>query len=74
MMDCNCPGRGIKALTVESSSLDQLIWHLLDIKQPVDVHDVASNLKNFVLSSFLGKVHHFTVGTQAGGVVLRVLS
>ena len=55
MMDNNCHSRGIKALTVESSSLDQLIWHLLDIKQPVDVHVVAPNLKNFVLSSFLRK-------------------
>jgi hypothetical protein len=61
MMDCNYPGRGIKALTVEFSSLDQLIWHLLNIKQSV----------NFVLSSFSRK---FTIGTQAGGVVLRVLS
>jgi hypothetical protein len=32
MMDCNCPDRGFKALTVESGSLDLLIWYLLDIK------------------------------------------
>ena len=71
MMDHNCHGRGVKALTVESSSLDQLIWHLLYIKQPMDVHVVAPILKNFVLSE---EVHHVTVDTQAGGVVLRVLS
>ena len=55
MMDHNCHGRGIKALTVESSSLDLLIWYLLDFKKPVDVHVVAPNLKNFVLSSFSRK-------------------
>jgi hypothetical protein len=32
MMECNCPGQGFKALIVESGSLDQLIWYLLDIK------------------------------------------
>ena len=52
MMDCNYAGQGIKALTVESSSLDLLIWYLLNIKKPVDVHVVAPNLKNSVLSSF----------------------
>jgi hypothetical protein len=55
MMDHNCHSRGIKALTIESSSLDQLIWHLLYIKQSMDVHVVAPILKNFVLSSFLRK-------------------
>ena len=62
MMDNNCPGRGVKALTVEFSSLDQLIWHLLSIKQPVDVHVVAPSLKNFVLSSFSRK---FTMSLSA---------
>jgi hypothetical protein len=55
MMDCSFPNRGFKALTVESSSLDLLIWYLLDIKQPADVHVMAPNLKNFVLSSFSRK-------------------
>jgi hypothetical protein len=53
-MDGNCP-LGVTALAVESNLLDELIWHLLDIKQPVDVHVVAPNLKNFVFSSFSRK-------------------
>jgi hypothetical protein len=53
-MDGNYP-LGVTALAVESNLLDKLIWHLLDIKQPVDVHVVAPNLKNFVFSSFSRK-------------------
>ena len=62
MMDCNYAGQGIKALTVESSSLDLLIWYLLNIKKPVDVHVVAPNLKNSVLLPFLRK---FTMSLSA---------
>jgi hypothetical protein len=60
-MDGNCP-RGVTALAVKSSSLDELMWHLVDIKQPVDVHVMTPNLKNFMFSSFSRK---FTLSLSA---------